>query len=103
VPAARTFLPRLFAHSLHEAEPKLASCLEIAEWSGGQAGLEEPLFAEADCVTATGSDETLAELRGRLPVRVRLLAYGHQVSFRLPHARRVVGLRHEETHRARGR
>jgi hypothetical protein len=76
-----SFLPRLFAHSLHEAEPKLASCLEIAEWSGGHVGLEEPLFAEADCVTATGSDETLAELRGRLPVRVRLLAYGHQVSF----------------------
>ena len=30
------FLPRLFAHSLYEAEPKLAACLEIAEWRGGK-------------------------------------------------------------------
>ena len=76
-----SFLPRLFAHSLHEAEPKLAACLEIAEWPGGDTALEEPLFAEADCVTATGRDETLAELRGRLPPQVRLLGYGHRVSF----------------------
>jgi len=76
-----SFLPRLFAHSLHEADPKLAACLELAEWRGGSAALEEPLFAEADCVTATGSDETLAALRGRLPRRVRFLGYGHRVSF----------------------
>ena len=30
-----SLLPRLFAHSLYEAEPKLAACLEIAEWRGG--------------------------------------------------------------------
>jgi len=76
-----SLLPRLFAHSLHEVEPKLASCLEIAEWPGGTAALEEPLFAEADCVTATGSDETIATIRRRLPQRTRLLGYGHQVSF----------------------
>jgi hypothetical protein len=76
-----SLLPRLFAHSLHEAEPKLAACLEIAEWPGGEAPLEEPLFEEASCVTVTGSDETLAELRGRLPLRVRFLGYGHRVSF----------------------
>jgi len=76
-----SFLPRLFAHSLHEAEPKLAACLEIAEWRGGNSTLEESLFAEADAVTATGRDETLAELRGRLPPQVRFLGYGHRVSF----------------------
>jgi hypothetical protein len=76
-----SFLPRLFAHSLYEADSKLASCLEIAEWRGGTAALEESLFAEADCVTATGSDETLAEIRDKLPLRVRFLHYGHRVSF----------------------
>ena len=30
-----SFLPRLFAHSIYEAEPKLGACLEIAEWRGG--------------------------------------------------------------------
>jgi hypothetical protein len=76
-----SFLPRLFAHSLYDADPKLASCLEIAEWRGGNTTLEEPLFAEADCVTATGSDQTLAEIRYHLPLRVRFLGHGHRVSF----------------------
>ena len=76
-----SLLPRLFAHSLHEADPKLGACLEIAEWRGGDALLEEPLFEEASCVTATGTDETLAEVRSRLPERVRFVGYGHRVSF----------------------
>jgi hypothetical protein len=75
------FLPRLFAHSLYEADPKLGACLEIAEWRGGSADLEDVLFGEADCVTATGSDETLAAIRSRLPVKTRFLGYGYRVSF----------------------
>jgi hypothetical protein len=75
------FLPRLFAHSLYEADAKLGACLEIAEWRGGKAELEAALFAEADCVTATGSDETLAAIRARLPVKTRFIGYGHRVSF----------------------
>lgn len=74
-------LVRLFAHSLYEADPKLASCLEVAEWPGGSAELEGAVFEEADCVTATGGDETLADIRRRLPARARLLGYGHRVSF----------------------
>lgn len=74
-------LPRLFAHSIYELQPKLATCLEVAEWRGGDAALEAALFAEADCVTATGSDETLLAIRNRLPVRARFLGYGHRVSF----------------------
>ncbi len=76
-----SLLPRLFAHSLYEAEPKLGACLEIAEWRGGHALLEESLFNEADCVTITGSDETLAKVRHRLSPKVRFLGYGHRVSF----------------------
>jgi hypothetical protein len=76
-----SLLPRLFAHSIYEADRKLGACLEIAGWPGGTLALEEPLFAEADCVTATGSDDTLAAIRGRLPLRTRFLGYGHRVSF----------------------
>jgi hypothetical protein len=74
-------IPRLFGHSLYAAEPKLGACLEIAEWRGGDRNLEPVLFEEADCVTATGSDETLAAIRQRVPPRVRFLGYGHRVSF----------------------
>jgi hypothetical protein len=76
-----SFLPRLFAHSLYDADGKLGACLEIAEWRGGNAKLETPLFHAADCVTATGSDESLAKIRQHVPVKTRLLAYGHRVSF----------------------
>jgi len=76
-----SLLPRLFAHSLYEADPKLGACLEVAEWRGGAAALEDALYTEADCVTATGSDETLAAVRAPLPVRTRFLGYGHRVSF----------------------
>jgi hypothetical protein len=75
------FLPRLFAHSIYEADGKLGACLEIAEWRGGNLDLENALFAEADCVTATGDDETLNEIRKRIPLRTRFLDHGHRVSF----------------------
>lgn len=76
-----SWLPRLFAHSIYEIEPKLGACLELAEWRGGNAELESALFADADCVTATGSDEALASIRLRMPAKIRFLEYGQRVSF----------------------
>ncbi len=80
--ARRTsFLPRLFAHSVYETDPKLGACLEVAEWPGGDASFEEPLFLAADCVTAMGSDETVERLGQQLPKGTRYISYGHRVSF----------------------
>ena len=75
-----SLLPRLFAHSIYEFDHKLGACLELAEWRGGNAQIEDALFKEADCVTATGSDETLKAIRSRLPANMRFLEYGQQVS-----------------------
>jgi hypothetical protein len=75
------WLPRLFAHSIYHTDPKLGACLELAEWRSGNATLADALFREADCVTATGSDEMLAAVRAKLPVRTRFVGYGHQASF----------------------
>jgi len=77
------FLPRLFAHSIYELDRKLGACLELAEWRGGNQALEDVLFAGADCVTVTGSDETLLAVRARLPAKTRLLGHGRRVSFGL--------------------
>ena len=74
-------VPRLFAHSLYQVEPKLSACLEIAQWKGGRLDLEQALYAEADCVTATGGDEALAEIRRHVPAHKRFLGYGQRVSF----------------------
>ena len=76
-----SFLPRLFAHSIYETDPKLGACLEIAEWVGGDDQLETPLFRAADCVTAMGSDQTIEALETRLPKQTRFIPYGHRVSF----------------------
>ena len=75
------FLPRLFAHSLYESDPKLGACIEIADWRGGTAALDHELYGAADCITATGSDETLAAIRAGVPPKIRFLGYGHRVSF----------------------
>jgi hypothetical protein len=76
-----SFLPRLLAHSLYDLDPKLGACLEIAEWRGGTTELEAALFAEAACVTVTGTDETLQEIRRRLPNSARFAGYGQRASF----------------------
>jgi hypothetical protein len=91
------FVPRLFAHSLYEIEPKLGACLEIAEWRGGRADIEKMLFENADCVTATGSDEALAAIRHHLPARVRFLGYGNQLSFGYVTAEAVSGFQAKKT------
>jgi hypothetical protein len=74
-------LPRLFTHSLYAIDPKLASCLELATWEGGNQLLESALFDQAECVTVQGTDDTLADIQSRLPPRTRFLGYGHRVSF----------------------
>jgi hypothetical protein len=76
-----SFIPRLFAHSIYEADHKLGACLELAEWRGGNVELENVLYSSADCVTATGGNETLEKIRVRLPLKARFLGYGQRVSF----------------------
>jgi hypothetical protein len=76
-----SLLPRLFAHSIYAADHKLGTCLELAEWSGGNADLETALFAAAECVTVTGADATLAAVQARLPRHVRFVGHGQRVSF----------------------
>lgn len=75
------WLPRLFAHSLYEAEPKLGACLEVCEWPAGRLDLDEALYQEADAVVASGSNELLAATRQQLPARVRWLGYRERLSF----------------------
>jgi hypothetical protein len=91
------FLPRLFAHSIYHLEPKLGACLEVAEWRGGREDVESPLFELADCVTATGTDETLAALRKRIPPATRFVGYGHRVSFGYVTRERLSGVQARKT------
>jgi hypothetical protein len=76
-----SYLPRLFAHSLYETDSKIGACLELAEWQGGNEALENVVFKFSECVTATGSDETLQSIRSRLSPTTRFLGYGQRASF----------------------
>jgi hypothetical protein len=79
--SGQSLVPRMFAHSVYEADRKLGACLEVASWKGGSESLESALFAEADCIVATGGDETLAAIRRKLPPSVRFIGHGAKVSF----------------------
>lgn len=76
-----SLIPRLFAHSIHEVNPPLGACMEIAEWPRRRADLLSALIEPAECVTATGSDEAVAKIRNEVPVTKRFVGYPHKVSF----------------------
>jgi hypothetical protein len=60
---------------------KLGDIEKIADWKGGHAILEAPLFDEADIITASGSDDTLKAIRRKVPERCRFIGHGHKLSF----------------------
>ncbi len=83
-PRRGALIPRLFAHSLAATESKLGASMELVAWSHsdpGAAELEQALFEEAGCITATGGDAMLESVRGRIPPGKRWVPYGHRLSF----------------------
>ena len=67
-----------FHRALAAVDPALAATVVTAYWPGGERAWEEAAFARADVVVASGTDETVAALAGRLGAR--LLAHGERVS-----------------------
>lgn len=71
--------PRLVARSLIETDEELGECAFVLDLpSDQQDSIDEVLATE--CVVATGSDETLAALRMRMPDPKRLVGHGHRLS-----------------------
>jgi hypothetical protein len=76
-----SLIPRLFAHSIREVSPHLGACIEIAEWPRQREDLNQALIEPAECVTATGTNETVTALRSATPITKRFVGYGHKLSF----------------------
>jgi len=72
---------RLLAHSIYDIDPKLGACLEVACWRGGAVPWESELLSQADCITVTGSDDTIQAVRQKTPPNRRFVGYGQRVSF----------------------
>jgi hypothetical protein len=70
-----------FAKLLVEVEPRLADCLAIVWWRGGEEGTEKNLFRQADVVVGYGGNESLESIKNRIPITTRFLPFGHKISF----------------------
>ncbi len=69
----------LVAASLKESDPALGDALEVVDFRGHDAAATDALLA-AECVVATGSDETVADVASRVGPPRRLLTFGHRLS-----------------------
>jgi len=67
------------ARWLREVDAELADCLEVLDFPGGDAACTEA-FLEASCIVATGSDETVQQVRDRVRGARHLVLHGHRFS-----------------------
>jgi hypothetical protein len=65
--------------SLAETDAELARCADVLDFSGDDDSCVHALVA-ADCVVATGSDETVAAVAARVAPPRRFVGHGHAVS-----------------------
>ena len=70
---------RLVASSVAAADPELGACIEIVDFPSSDRECVDALLA-ADCVVASGSDQTLASVATRVQPPRRLVGYGHRLS-----------------------
>lgn len=73
------YMAACFARALARIDPELAGCIAVSYWPGGDAALESVAFGRADAVIAYGDDESVADIRSRVPAGVRLLEYPNRV------------------------
>jgi hypothetical protein len=71
--------PGLVARSIAEVDAELGRCIEVVAFPGEDDERMAALL-EADCIVASGSDETVAAVRARTAPPQRLVAYGHRLS-----------------------
>jgi hypothetical protein len=70
------------ATSIREIDPLLGACIAVVDVPGDDEAAVAALL-EAECVVATGSDETIATIARRVPAEHRLVSAGHRLSIAL--------------------
>jgi hypothetical protein len=69
----------LVANSVAAADPELGACIEIVAFAGSDRDCVDALLG-ADCVVASGSDQTIASVAAQVQPPRRLVSYGHRLS-----------------------
>lgn len=70
-------LARLLEVALAESDPALSDAYRAVSFDAADAHLTRALLAQADVVSAYGSDTTLQAIRAQLEGRVRFIGHGH--------------------------
>ena len=81
VASAEPLVAGWFAKLLVEVEPRLADCLAVVWWRGGDLAAEQAIFQRADTVLAYGGNSALQGIKNQLPPNTRFLPHGHKLSF----------------------
>ncbi|MCM3092616.1 MULTISPECIES: acyl-CoA reductase [unclassified Cytobacillus] len=81
LPRAEPLFAGWFAKMIAEAEPKLADCLAVIWWKGGDEEKEKRVYQHADIVLAYGGNQALDSIKSRVPITTRFLPFGHKISF----------------------
>jgi hypothetical protein len=71
----------LLAESIAEVDARLAECLAVTYWAGGDDALEAVAFGQAEAIVAYGSERAMEQIRRRVPAHARFVPYGHKLSF----------------------
>ncbi len=83
VSSAEPLVAGWFAQMLVEVDPRLADCLAVVWWRGGDALQEQLFYSQADLVLAYGGNPALEAIRKQVPLTSRFLPFGHKISFAL--------------------
>lgn len=78
---AEPYFAGWLANAIARERPELADAMAVVAWRGGDAEAERAAFGEAEVVLAYGGEETIGDLRRRVPPTARFLAYGPKLSF----------------------
>lgn len=73
-----TFAP-LYLKTIEDIDPRMAECMSVLYWRGGEEGVEDAAFNQADAVILFGGVEACNSLIERIPRRIRILVHGHKL------------------------
>lgn len=75
-----TFAP-LYLKTIEDLDPEMAGAMAVLYWPGGDEGVEDAAFEQADAVIVFGGVEACNALIERIPRRKRVLVHGHKLGF----------------------
>lgn len=81
----------IFARAVAAEDAELGAAIECVAFARDDANAARAFF-DADAVIASGSDATIARIRGQVPPTARFVAYGHRLSIAVVDGRAEAGL-----------